>query len=347
MASISTLKINSYFFMALMVTIFGLFMLIVITIAGLPPPISIYAVVFITLLFVIIQIAIASGVVRWSTRTRYLKPGENPFLESTVKKIADDAEVPMPRLGIVEDNTPNAFVFGITQAGSTLTVHKGLLEQLNKDEITAVLAHEIGHIKNRDCMYMTILSVIPLIAYMGMFLLWAGRGRSKDSGALIIIGLISMVVYFITSLLIKKLSRIREFYADAYSGYVTKNPRALSSALTKITYGLSLAPPEKKQGSAARSFYIGDVQNAHMEMANIKRNMSKYDLDGDGVIDEQELEMAMQDEAQRGAWDKMGRLFSTHPPTFKRILALKDMEKDMEQSGGAIQEEKIYEKVEF
>jgi Zn-dependent protease with chaperone function len=172
-----------------------------------------------------------------------------------------------------------------------------------------------------------------------------GGGRSKEAGALIIIGVLSMVVYFITSMLIKKVSRIREYYADAYSGYITKDPHALSSALTKITYGLSLAPPDKKKGDAARSFYIGDVQNAHQEMSVIKKNSSKYDLDGDGVIDEKELELAMQDEAQMKAWNSMGNLFTTHPPTFKRILALKEMEKEMEQ--GQIKEDNIYEKVEF
>jgi Zn-dependent protease with chaperone function len=257
----------------------------------------------------------------------------------------------MPKLGIVQDPTPNAFVFGLTQEGSTLSVHRGLLEQLNDREIEAVLAHEIGHIKNRDCMYMTILSTIPLLAYFGMNMLLYMRfgGGGKDAGKLIaimiLIGIVSAVVYFITSLLIKRISRIREFYADAYSAYIMKDPQSLASALTKITYGLSLSPPEEKSKSAARSFYIGDVQNAHKEMDNIVKNKSKYDLDGDGVIDEHELELAMQDEAGRGAWDSFGGLFATHPPTYKRILALKDMQKDFDT--GQINEANVYEKVEF
>ena len=341
MASLSTLKINSYVFMAMMVTIFGLFLFVVAFLLQL----SIIIFIIIVVLFIVFQIAISEAVVRWSTGTRDLRPGENPFLEGTVRKLTKEAQVPMPKLGIVENSTPNAFVFGITQSSATLSVHTGLLEKLNKKEIEAVLGHEIGHIKNRDCMYMTFLSVIPLIAYMGMYSLWFRAGRGREAGALIIIGLLSMVIYFLTSLLIKKVSRIREFYADAYSGYVTKDPHALASALTKITYGLSLAPPEKKESSAARSFYIGDVQNAHIEMAAIKKNASKYDLDGDGVIDEKELELAMQDEAQMNNWDKFGSLFSTHPPTFKRILALKEMEKEMDK--GQIKEDNIYEKVEF
>jgi heat shock protein HtpX len=347
MAAISTLKINSYFFMMMMVTIFGLFLLVVVTLIGIPYPLNLIIIVIFTLIFVLIQIAIATAVVRWSTKTRYLKPGENPFFEEMVKKLTKEAEIPMPKLGIVDNPTPNAFVFGLTQEGSTLAVHTGLLDKLNQQEIEAVIAHEIGHIKNRDCMYMTILSVIPLISYMGMYLMWAGRGGrgDKNAGVLVIIGLLSMLVYFITALLIKKLSRIREFYADAYSGYITKDPHSLASALTKITYGLSLAPPDKKQSDAASTFYIGDVQNAHKEMDSIKKNASKYDLDGDGVIDDQELELAMQDEAQWGAWDKLGGMFSTHPPTFKRILAIKEMEKEMDK--GQIRQDNIYEKVDF
>ena len=341
MASLSTLKMNSYFFMFLLVVIFGGFMFIVSMLLNLPP----ISFVFLTLILILIQIAISSSVVKWSTRTRYLKKGENPFLENIVKELVREAEIPMPRLGIVDDPTPNAFVFGISQGGVTLSVHRGLLEQLNDKEIKAVLAHEIGHIKNRDCMYMTFLSVIPLIAYMGMYMFMFSGGRNRNAGALIIVGLLSLLVYFLTSLLIKKISRIREFYADAYSGYITKDPHSLASALTKITYGLSLAPPQKKKSSAARSFYIGDVENAQAEMALIVRNKNKYDLDGDGVIDENELEKAMEEEAKSHSWRGMGSLFSTHPPTFKRILNLKEMEKDMKK--GNVREDNIYEKVDF
>lgn len=351
MASLMTLKINSYIFMGLLVLIFMVFMGIISLAIGFylgiaSPTFYMIFITAITAFAIFIQIAMASTIVKWSTHTRDLAPGENKFLEETVARLAKKAEITMPKLGIVEDSTPNAFVFGLTQAGATLSVHRGLLEHLNKVEIEAVLAHEIGHIKNRDCMYMTFLSVIPLIAYWGMHMLYLGRGGGKKgAGLIVIIGLVSLLVYYITSLLIKKVSRIREFYADAYSGYITQDPHALASALTKITYGLSLAPPEQKQNSAARSFYIGDVQNAQNEMARINRNKNKYDLDGDGVIDENELEKAMSDEAGQGVWNSISGIMSTHPPTFKRILALKDMEKEMDK--GQIRQDNIYEKVEF
>ncbi|MGA1872666.1 MAG: M48 family metalloprotease [Thermoplasmatota archaeon] len=347
MASISTLKINSYFFMGILFLIFAMFAFIIGVLIG----VDYIVMTVIFLLITVFYVAISPLIMKLSSRVRYLEKGEIPYLEEKVSKLAKEADIPMPRLGIVEDPTPNAFVFGLSQRGSTLAVHRGILEMLNDGEMEAVLAHEIGHIKNRDCMYMTILSVLPAIAMWGMQLLFMARfaPRGRDAGkavaVMLLIGLVSAIVYYLSTLLIKRLSRIREFYADAFSGFLTKDPHSLASALTKITYGLSLAPPEEKSKARMRQFYIGDVQNAHSEMDRIYRNSSKYDLDGDGIIDENELELAMADEANRSAWERWGGLMRTHPPTFKRILALKEMEKEMDK--GVVESDNIYEKVEF
>ncbi|MDG6224433.1 MAG: zinc metalloprotease HtpX [Candidatus Thermoplasmatota archaeon] len=349
MAYLSTLKLNCYFFVGMMFLVFAAFVAIVGLIIGL----DFITMLVIFLIIMTIQILISSTIIGWVSRVRHLGEGEIPFLEREVKALSEQAGIPMPRLGIVDDPTPNAFVYGLTQKGSTLAVHRGLMDQLNDDEIRGVLAHEIGHIKHRDAMYMTILSAVPAIAYMGMRMLLYMRfmrvGRGKGAGqvilAMLLIGLISAVIYFMSMLLVKRLSRIREFYADAYSAFATGDPHSLSSALSKITYGLSLAPPEIKSREAARAFYIGNVQNAHKEIERISRNKQKYDLDGDGVIDQKELEIAMSDESNTSAWDRFGVLLSTHPPTFKRILALKNIEKDMKK--GSVIEDMIYEKVEF
>jgi len=350
MASLATLKINCYFFVGLMFFVFALFVAAIGLILGLPYIMML--VIFV--IIIVVQILVSSAIIGWVSRVRHLEKGEIPFLEAEVNDLAQKAGIPMPRLGIVDDPTPNAFVYGLTQGGSTLAVHRGLLEQLNDDEIRGVLAHEIGHIKHRDAMFMTILSAVPALAFMGVRLLlyapYLHTGRGKNSGQVFLImlaiGVVSTIVWALTMLLVKRLSRIREFYADAFSAYVTGNPHSLSSALTKITYGLSLAPKEQKSKEAARAFYIGDVQNAHKEIERIKNNSQKYDLDHDGVIDENELQLAMADESNRSAWDRFGGLLSTHPPTFKRILALKDMERDMEK-GGSLSREQVYEKVEF
>jgi Zn-dependent protease with chaperone function len=125
-----------------------------------------------------------------------------------------------------------------------------------------------------------------------------------------------------------RLSRLREHYADAYSAYVTGAPRSLESALAKITYGLSLSD---KPPSGARPFYIGDPAMAKQEIQPIMEKKQEYDLDKDGVLDERELELAMEKEAT-STWAKINTWFATHPPTFKRILLLREIEGEM-QSG--------------
>jgi len=280
-------------------------------------------------IFMLIQWAIAPGIVRWSSRLIYLKPGENPWLEQTVGELAKQAGVPMPALAISRNPTPNAFVFGRTRASSTLAVHTGLLEQLNKDEIKAVLAHEVGHLRHNDVLVMTVVSVIPLLAFMlARSILWGGRGRNRDAGAIIAVAVLGYVVYIVSQLLILKLSRQREYYADSYSAVATKNPHSLSSALAKITFGLSLS---KEKPGAARAFYISDPVNAKSEVQEIMKNKNKYDLDGDGVLDERELRKAMEEQAKSGR-SRM-EFMSTHPSTFKRIMLLKEIEEDMKHGG--------------
>jgi Zn-dependent protease with chaperone function len=107
---------------------------------------------------------------------------------------------------------------------------------------------------------------------------------------------------------------------------LTGSPRSLESGLAKITYGLSLSP---KAPEGARAFFIGDPVQAKQEISEIMDNKSEYDLDHDGVLDERELELAMEKES-KSTWVRMNSLFATHPPTFKRILLLSEIEKEMD-----------------
>lgn len=154
--------------------------------------------------------------------------------------------------------------------------------------------------------------------------------------ALVVVGVISYVVYIVSLLCVMRLSRLREHYADAYSAYLTSSPRNLESALTKITYGLSLSP---KPPSGARAFYIGDPAMAKLEISEIMEKKQEYDLDHDGVLDERELELAMEKEA-KSTWSKINTWFSTHPPTFKRVLMLKEIENEM--TSGTYTGDRVY-----
>jgi heat shock protein HtpX len=289
--------------------------------------------VILTVLFILFQYLIGPSIVRMSTRLQYLEAGQNPWLELTVKELADKSGLPMPKLATVPDNTPNAFVFGRTSSGATLAVHEGLLRNLNENEVKGVIGHELGHIKHKDYIVMTVLSALPLLAYLLARGTWTAArfsgSRRKEEGsmraALVVVGVISYVVYIVSLLCVMRLSRLREHYADAYSAYLTNSPRNLESALTKITYGLSLSP---KPPSGARAFYIGDPAMAKLEISEIMEKKQEYDLDHDGVLDERELELAMEKEA-KSTWSKINTWFSTHPPTFKRVLLLKEIENEM------------------
>jgi Zn-dependent protease with chaperone function len=279
----------------------------------------------------------------------YLSAGENPMLEDMVNSLADKSGLPMPSLAIVSDDTPNAFVFGRTAKSATLAVHKGLLINLNKKEIESAVGHEFGHLHHNDYLVMTALAAIPVLAYLIARLSFEGlahgriRARGKGGGLIVVTimaaAAISYVAYLIAQLCVRRLSRLREHYADAYSAFLTGEPRELESALTKISYGLSLSP---KNPSGARTFLICDPAQARLECEGILDNKEEYDLDKNGVLDERELELAMQKEAQN-TWRKINLLFSTHPPTYKRILLLREIEQEI--NTGRFTSDRIYEKV--
>jgi heat shock protein HtpX len=294
------------------------------------------------LIFLGIQFLISPLIVAWSTHLQYLQPGQYPWLENTVKELAGTSGVVPPRLAIVPNPTPNAFVFGNSSSKMTLAVHEGLLKQLNEDEIRGVLAHELGHVKHRDSIVMTVLSAIPLLAYMiarsTMFMGMGSRDRDRNAGFLALAGVVALVVYFVAQLLVLRLSRLREHFADVYSGYLTGSPRSLESALTKITYGLSLRPEDTH---GVRALYISDPALAKSEMQAIIDRRAQYDLDHDGVLDERELQLAMEKEA-RSTWSGLNEMFSTHPPTYKRILLLRQIEAEIGHGTG---ESSIYKHI--
>jgi heat shock protein HtpX len=285
--------------------------------------------VFLVLLFVLAQWLLSPFVISASTKLHYLKKGENTFLESTVANMAKKAGLPMPKIAVVPDETPNAFVFGTSASSATLAVHQGLLRNFRPEEIEGVIAHELGHIRHRDMVIMTVASAVPLVAYvLARSLFWTRGGRKKDAASIIAVAALSYVVYFVSQLLVLYLSRSREYFADTYSAYLTKEPRNLRSALTKIAYGLSLS---QKESSGLRAFYIGDPQESKDEIQTIIRRKTEYDLDRDGVLDEHELELAMQKEAERSPFGGANDLFSTHPSTFKRLLLLKKIEEELDR----------------
>ncbi len=304
-------------------------------------PFAFWIVAALAFLFMLLQWAISPAIVRWAIRGRQtVTPQSNPWLHQTVEALARQAGVPTPRIWVSSDPAPNAFVFGRTVSSSELVVTGGLLQRLSQDEIRAVIGHEIGHLRHRDVVVMTWVSAVPLLAYIlarAGFEALRGAGRVKGKGAgrailiAILVGILSYLVYLVTQLLVLYLSRTREYYADAYSAAATRDPHQLASALTKIAYGLGLAKRDTEP-SGLRAFFIGDPVKADRDYVTLQARMSAYDLDRDGQIDAYELQKALEAERTH-PWRHANELFSTHPPTYKRILMLEEIEEEIKRGG--------------
>lgn len=284
--------------------------------------IGIFATVDIAIMLGLLQWAIGPKIIRWSTNMSPLDRNEFPWIEESVHEICIKNRVKIPQIEIANTGMPNAFVFGRTNKSATLTITRGLLNNLSREEVKGVIAHEIGHIKHNDMVTMTVVSVIPTIAYfIAISTMWGGRSRNQGGGA-VMIGIGAFAIYFITNLMILYFSRLREYYADNFAGHQVK-PSLLASGLAKITYGLSLQKQEVKS-SALRSFYAVDPVSSSYEVSKFA---SYY---ADRNISQEEVEKAM-DWERRNSFSRFGELFRTHPLTYKRIDKLYKLEAELEQ----------------
>lgn len=292
-------------------------------------------------IFLTVQWLLGSSSVEYAMKPRILRKGENPWIEKTVEELSYNAGVKPPKIKIVDIEAPNAFVYGRTAGSASLCLTTGLLKSLNKNEIKAVIGHEIGHLKHRDVIIMTLAAGVPLLALLvlrgGLYTAY-GFGRSSrstsrggDAGFIVVILIIIAIasaIFFLSLLAVRGLSRLREHYADAHSAISTGDPHSMQSALAKITWGLSLAPPSN-QSSAMRNLYIADPSQAKLEVAYVREHKEEFDLDKDGVLNEHELLIAMESEAKKTKLSGLSAKFATHPPTYKRILLLKRIEKEL------------------
>jgi heat shock protein HtpX len=220
-------------------------------------------------LWLIVLLAVGMGLVQyffsdklvlWSTGARILQKDEYPELHQTVGKLCKEADLPLPKIAIMQSPVPNAFATGRSPKHAVVACTDSIMRLLNKEELEAVLAHELAHVKNRDILTMTMASFIAMIASMIMqsfFFSAVLGGRNREGGGTIIIWIVSIVVYAVSTLLILALSRYREFAADRGSALITKNPKALMSALSKISGRMDAVPAEAKaKVEAANAFFI-------------------------------------------------------------------------------------------
>ena len=190
-----------------------------------------------------------------------------PELHAMVERLAAMASLPKPRVAIVDTDVPNAFATGRNKKHAVVAVTTGLLRRLDPKEIEGVLAHELTHIANRDVLVMTVASFFAMLAamltrfglYAGMF---GGYGGNRDNNnnqvpVWLIVMLVSMVTYFISFILIRTISRYREYAADRGSAIITGTPEYLMSALQKISSQMSLIPQrDLREVQGMNAFFI-------------------------------------------------------------------------------------------
>ncbi|MDP3732814.1 MAG: zinc metalloprotease HtpX [Candidatus Omnitrophota bacterium] len=281
-----------------------------------------YFYLILSLAMMFIQYLIGPKLVEWTMRVRYVKKEEYPRLHQMVESLAVRAQIPVPKIGVAQIPLPNAFAFGRGTKDGRICVTEGILKLLSEDELKAVLGHELTHLKNRDVLTITLLSVIPMIMYrIAWQFLFYGRRRDSRGGNTALVGLVAFIFYFITNLLVLYASRIREYFADRGSVLLGNQPATLASSLYKLVYGSARIDKESlKEVEGLKAFFINDPSQALNEIKELRQ----LDLDKSSTIDASELAMLKNKKIHLGFADRLLEALSTHPNMLKRIKQLSE-----------------------
>jgi len=271
-------------------------------------------------LMVILQYIFSPKIVEATMQVKPLSKEEAPQIHEMVEELALNANIPKPKVGISNINIPNAFAYGRSKRSGHVCITSSLLGLLDKEELRAVLGHELGHIKHNDMAITTIVSLIPLICYYIAFSTLFSRNDNNNSGA--IIGIVAFVAYLVGQLLVLFVSRIREYYADAASVEFGNKPSSLASALYKLSYGSSnLSEKQIKDVEGSCAFFLNDVKNGARDI----RSLRQLDLNNDGKITDAEMDMLRHSNVKIRGSDNFKELLSTHPDMLKRIKRLSEI----------------------
>ena len=289
----------------MMLAVVYVFFLGLLMLAGLPPEL----VLIIAVAMAFFQYFMSDKLVLATTGARVVTAEEEPRLHGIIERLVAIADMPKPKkIAVMETHVPNAFATGRNPKNSVIAVTRGLLNRLNERELEAVLAHELAHVKNRDVMVLTWASVIVIAAgFLLQMLFWItlfggfggghGGGGRRDMGQLMIIMLAvyvgTIIVYFVSQMLIMTLSRYREFAADRGGAVITGSPLQLASALQKISNDMYRIPEKDlRKVEHASAFFIIPA------------------LKGNAIA----------------------TMFSSHPKVEERIERLQEMQRSMERS---------------
>jgi len=260
--------------------------------------VGIFAVIVIIGVLAFVQYFTSDKIALLASGAKVVERDQAPELHDMVERLCAMADLPKPRVAVIDTDVPNAFATGRSPKHSAVAVTRGLWQRLEPREIEGVIAHELSHIGNRDVLIMTVASFFAMLAglltrfgiYGGMF---GGGDRGRDSGPIpvwLIVLLVSIVTYFLSQILILAISRYREFAADRGAALITGAPENLMSALQKISSEMFRIPErDLRQVETMNAFFIVP--------ASVKS-------------------------ATRS-------LFMTHPPLEKRLAALGEIAREM------------------
>jgi heat shock protein HtpX len=233
-------------------------------------------------------------IVLWSSGARIVSREEYPRLHEIVERLSANNGLPKPKVAMVNSNVPNAFATGKSPKSSLVAVTRGLLDLLDDDELEAVLGHELTHVRSRDVLVLTLASIFSTVAwYLMQFGFYGGlQARNRNSaGSGVIVLVVAIVTWLVSFLMIRAISRYREYSADRGGAIMTGKPDKLATALLKISGKIKVIPPnELKNVQKLNAFFILPALSAN----------------------------------------SVANLFSTHPPVEKRVQKLKEMKSGIE-----------------
>jgi heat shock protein HtpX len=252
-------------------------------------------------IMILLQWYFSDKIVLWSSGAKIVTRDQYPLLHDVIERIIARSSLPKPKIAVINTKMPNAFATGKGKRSSVVAVTTGLLDLLDTEELEGVLAHELTHIRNRDVLVLTLASLFSTVAwYLMQFGFYGGMGYgygygygSRDrnnAGALAIVVIVAMLTWVVSFLIIRAISRYREFAADRGSAQMTGKPAKLANALMKISGNMQRMPTKDlRQAEGLNAFFIIPA------------------LSGSTIVN----------------------LFSTHPPVEKRIQKLMEMEASM------------------
>src|ERR1700704_2794587 len=217
-------------------------------------------IVAVAVVLLLLQLFASDKIAMASMGVKEVSPAEEPELHGIVERLCVQADLPKPRVCVMETSMPNAFAMGRSRKSTVVCATRGILDMLSPAELEGVMAHELTHVINRDVMVMTLASFFATLAGLILqfaFFFGGGYGTRDEEDDIMIVVLVSVVVYAVSFLLLRALSRYREFAADRGSAVLTGRPRALASALIKISGTIERTPSQDlRRVESSSAFFI-------------------------------------------------------------------------------------------